>query len=211
MDINITSRTCSVLLLCLAFGLSCIAFAQTSERPTPIFEIATLSPEQAATIAQTSWQPHCPVPLEDLRLVAVAYWGYDGNWHQGALIVHAQVASEVQAIFQELFEQRFPFTSILPIDAFDGDDARSMAANNTSAFNCRKKTGQSKAFSRHSYGLAIDINPLVNPYIKRGRIEPPGGREYQDRTRRIPGMIALGDACYHAFRTRGWMWGGPEG
>ena len=94
-----------------------------------------------------------------------------------------------------------------PIDVYDGSDDASMAANNTSAFNCRAVTGGS-SWSEHSYGTAIDVNPLVNPYVRGNTVLPPEGSRYADRTRDDPGMIHSGDSTVEAFSARGWIWGG---
>ena len=94
------------------------------------------------------------------------------------------------------------------VDAFHGDDDRSMAANNTSAFNCRSVTGDPGVWSQHSYGWAIDINPVQNPYLSGRTVLPPAGRTYADRSRQQPGMIHGGDPVVRAFASIGWGWGG---
>lgn len=156
----------------------------------------------------SSWRPGCPVPLDKLAYMKFSFWGYDGKFHEGELIVHRKVAPEVLQIFIDLFEARFPIESMRLIDEYDGSDERSMKDNNTSAFNCRFITGKHGVFSKHSYGVAIDINPLYNPYVSGSRVEPPEGIKYVDRNRKVPGMIVRGDTCYNAFIKRGWVWGG---
>ena len=111
-------------------------------------------------------------------------------------------------IFKDLFDAKFPIEKICLIDAYKGIDDLSMADNNSSGFNCRMSAGNSKKFSKHSYGVAIDINPLVNPYVKNGTVLPPEGRNYLDRDATVKGMIRKGDDCYTAFIKRGWTWGG---
>jgi len=92
---------------------------------------------------------------------------------------------------------------------YEADDDRSMAANNTSAFNCREVTGRPGVWSEHAYGRAIDINPIQNPYVtSKGDVLPPAGAEYVDRSRTAPGMIHEDDAVVRAFRGVGWVWGG---
>jgi hypothetical protein len=148
------------------------------------------------------------VPVEDLRLLTVSYWGFDDRAHAGELVVHRDVARDVIRVFGMLFRARFPIKRMVLVDAYGGDDDRSMAANNTSAFNCRAVTGGS-AFSEHSYGLAIDINPSLNPYItSSGAVLPPSAERFADRTLEEPGMIHAGDVVVRAFATVGWEWGG---
>jgi hypothetical protein len=156
----------------------------------------------------SSWHPGCPVATRDLRLLRLDYWGFDGDVHQGELVVHHDVASSVVRVFGKLFAERFPIERMELVDAFDGDDDRSMAANNTSAFNCRSVTGHPGVWSEHSYGRAIDIDPLQNPYVAGGTVEPPAGASYVDRSRHAPGMIHAGDPTVRAFAAIGWGWGG---
>jgi len=128
---------------------------------------------------------------------------------KGELIVHRDRADEVLEIFRELLVARFPIQQIRFIDDFGGDDNASMSDNNSSALCVRPVTGTSNRWSQHSYGTAIDINPLVNPYVKGTTILPEAGRAFTDRMGSdVPGMIRPGDACHSAFTKRGWTWGG---
>jgi len=96
----------------------------------------------------------------------------------------------------------------VPLDeAYGGDDMTSMQDDNTSAFNCRVIAGTNR-LSRHAYGLAIDVNPLYNPYVKGDVIQPPEGAAYLDRSRDVKGMIHAEDICRREFMVRGWDWGG---
>lgn len=147
--------------------------------------------------------------MEDLRLLTVAFWGFDGKPHTGELVVHHQHAGSVLSAFRRLFELRFPIERMQPVDVFGGDDDASMAANNTSGFNCRRSQAGNGAWSEHAYGRALDINPVQNPYIPRsGPIQPPAGEGYADRSQLRPGMIVPGDEVVAAFRSIGWEWGG---
>ena len=157
---------------------------------------------------KTTWRPGCPVPLEDLRQVTVPYLNFDGKVASGALIVHKDVAREVGAIFQDLFRHGFRIERMMPVEEYGGNDDASMAANNTSAFNCRDVTGQPGKFSNHSWGRAIDINPLTNPYVKGDVVSPPAGRQYLDRSREAPGLILSGSFTVKRFAKAGWKWGG---
>jgi hypothetical protein len=156
----------------------------------------------------SSWHPGCPVAIEDLRLLSLSHWGFDGEVHQGEMVLHRGVAAAVLAAFRALFDQRFPVERMRLVDAYGGDDDRSMAANNTSAFNCRSVTGNPGVWSEHSYGRAIDIDPVQNPYVAGGTVDPPAGRDYLDRSKEVPGMIHAGDSTVRAFVAIGWEWGG---
>ena len=154
----------------------------------------------------TSWHQGCPVPLTDLRYLTLRYHGPDGDSHTGEVVVAAAVADDVVAVFRQLFDDGFVIASMRLVDDFSGGDDRSMDADNTSAFNCRPVTGGS-GFSEHSYGTAIDINPVENPYLSGDLVLPAAGREFLDRPD-LPGVIRHGDATWLAFADVGWSWGG---
>jgi D-alanyl-D-alanine carboxypeptidase len=155
-----------------------------------------------------SWRRGCPVGPVELRLLRVDHWGLDGRVHRGELIVHRDHARRILAVLEKLFRARYPIQRLRPVDAYRADDDRSMAANNTSGFNCRRVSGSSR-WSEHAFGRAIDLNPLRNPYVTRGgRVSPPAGRPYAHRARRAAGMIHGGDAVVRAFAAAGWRWGG---
>ena len=151
----------------------------------------------------------CAVSYNDLRYIRLRHYDFDGNIKDGELIVNALVADEVLEIFHELYLAEYPLASVVLVDDFGepGDDNLSMAANNTSAFNYRYVTG-TKTLSRHSYGAAVDINPVFNPYIDGDRIVPGNSIMYVDRSLGLPGMIDHDDLCYQLFVQHGWVWGG---
>jgi hypothetical protein len=155
-----------------------------------------------------SWRPGCPVPIEDLRILSLAHWGFDGRVHPGELIVHEDVATEVVGVFRALFRARFPIRRMELVDVFGADDRRSMAADNTSGFNCREATGQPGVWSEHSYGRAIDLNPLENPYVDGSTVLPSAGRAFLDRSMRGMGMILPDGPVVRAFAAIAWSWGG---
>ncbi len=151
-----------------------------------------------------------PVKLDDLRYVHILYVDFDGAEHEGELLVHRKVAKDVIEIFEALYNARYPLRSVRLVDDFGQPftDGLSMAADNTSAYCCRRVTGK-KYFSRHSYGTAIDINPVENPYVKPdGSFSPKESEPYLDRSDVRPGMITEKDLCYKLFKKRGWKWGG---
>ena len=155
-----------------------------------------------------SWRPGCPVPLGELRLITLTHWGFDGRPIQGELVVAERYAEAIVSVFRRLFEERFPIESMRLVDEFDGDDDRSMAANNTSGFNCRQATGSNR-WSEHAYGRAVDINPVQNPYITRsGAILPPAGAAHATRDAATPGLISNDSPVVAAFGEIGWRWGG---
>lgn len=147
------------------------------------------------------------ISYDDLRYIKLLHYDFDGNVQEGELIVNKKLADEVMEIFYELYKAKYPFTSIRLVDDFEGDDTQSTEANNTSAFNYRLVAG-TKSLSLHSYGTAIDINPMRNPYIKNGRVSPKNGEEYADRSRDFPGKIDRDDLVYKLFTEHGWEWGG---
>ena len=159
-------------------------------------------------VRATTWHQGCPASTEELRVLRVSYWNYSGKPVIGTLIVDAKLAPELSAIFHELYRHKFLIDRMDPVEDFAGDDVRSMEANNTSAFNCRDITGQKGKFSNHSWGRAIDINPLTNPYVKGARVLPEAGRAYLDRTTAHPGSILAGSLVVKLFAKYGWTWGG---
>ena len=155
-----------------------------------------------------SWRRGCPVGPVELRLLRADYWGFDGRVHRGELIVHRDHARRMLGVLGKLFKARFKMQRMKLVDVYRADDDRSMAANNTSGFNCRRVSGSS-SWSEHAFGRAIDINPLRNPYVTGGgRVSPPAGRAYVNRARRAAGMIHAGDVVVRAFAAAGWRWGG---
>jgi poly-gamma-glutamate synthesis protein (capsule biosynthesis protein) len=154
----------------------------------------------------------CPVKLADLRLLTMRYLGFDQQPHIGQMVVHRRHARDIVDVFQELYEKRFPIRRMQLVDAYGGDDNRSMAADNTSAYNCRMVAGKS-TFSDHAYGAAVDINPVENPYVTADGVLPAGGRQFVDvdrsRDADAPrGVIVADDVVVRAFARIGWKWGG---
>lgn len=185
----------------------------TTELPPAIpsegFEstVSTIDDAMAARMS-ASWRPGCPVPLNELRLITLTHWGFDGRPRRGELVVAAPHADGITLVFRRLFDERFPIESMRLVDEFGGDDARSMAANNTSAFNCRSATGSSR-WSEHAYGRAIDINPIQNPYVTgSGSVLPPAGVAHTARDPATPGLITHDSSVVAAFGQIGWKWGG---
>jgi D-alanyl-D-alanine carboxypeptidase len=176
--------------------------------PPPAPPAATIQPVTAADLGP-SWRPGCPVDPRQLRRVEINHIGFDGQIHRGALIVDEDLAAEVVAIFEQLLQMRYPIEKIRTVDNYPaGDDELSMEDNNTSAFNCRDIPGSGN-WSEHAFGRAIDLNPLLNPYIDgTGAFQPANAAPYLDRDRIGPGILHAGDPAVRAFTDRGWRWGG---
>ena len=156
-----------------------------------------------------SWHKGCPVPPSHLRRVRLTYWGFDRKAHSGALVVNVSVVGEVVRVFRRLYVERFPIRRLRPIDAYQGKDERSLNHDNTAGFNCRYVVGPGpKRWSVHALGLAIDVNPVENPYLEGGRVHPKAGRAYLDRSRIRRGMAVPGGMLVRAFAGIGWLWGG---
>ena len=181
------------------------------ERIDWFFYMEELSEETKNRIHGKSYGDNCDVPYEELRYIRVLYYDFDGRTRIGELIVNKAIAQDILDIFRELYEIQYPIERMVLIDEYDADDERSMSDNNSSAFNYRCIAGTTR-LSKHSLGFAIDINPLYNPYITtiegEKAILPENGSEYADRTKDCPYYIREGDACYEAFISRGFTWGG---
>jgi hypothetical protein len=175
--------------------------------PVPPF-IAHVERVTAAALG-SSYRAGCPVPSSRLRLVRLSYWGFDGRRQVGRLVVSGRVTGEVVAVFRGLYAARFPIRRMVPVSAYGGSDDASMAADNTSGFNCRRAVGsRTGGWSEHAYGEAIDVNPIENPYVLGSRVLPPAGRSYLDRARRRRGMAVEGGTLVRVFEGVGWKWGG---
>jgi hypothetical protein len=183
-------------LLLAALVLQAPPFAHSSARVT------------AAQLPH-SWHRGCPVAPAQLRRLRVSYWGFDGRVRTGALVVNVRAVSPLVHVFSRLYDARFPLRRVRPIDVYGGSDERSLDADNTAAFNCRYAVAAGpKRWSVHAYGLAIDVDPVENPYLEGGRVHPRAGRAYLDRARARPGMAVSGGVLVRAFASVGWSWGG---
>lgn len=158
-----------------------------------------------------SYPKDCSIELSQLCYLNVLYYGFDNETHQGELIVNKIIKEDVLSIFKELYRIHYPIERMQLIDDYDADDIKSMEANNTSAFNYRVIAG-TKKLSKHAFGLAIDINPLYNPYVKNiGNtisISPETAKPYVDRSLDCPYYITKGDVVYQLFVSHGFDWGG---
>jgi hypothetical protein len=189
--------------------------ASTTSAPSPsatparfASSISPLVGQARRHVLQQNWHHGCPVPLGALRLVRVRYWDFHGDVRTGPLVLNERVAADVVWVFRRLFRARFPIHRIdlsphpRPIDW-------NSTRNLTSSFNCRSATGNPGVLSQHSYGWAIDINPLQNPYVRSdGSVLRAAAKPYRDRARERRGMIRPGDIVVRSFAAIGWGWGG---
>lgn len=141
--------------------------------------------------------------ISQLTLIDVEYYSFDDKLHRGQLVVNKKAVKDIKEIFDLIIELKFPIAKVIPAVKYNWDDDSSMKDNNTVAFNYRKVKG-SKVFSAHSYGMAIDINPLQNPHVKGKDIRPQSGK-YDPK---VKGTILRDSEIVKEFIKRGWQWGG---
>lgn len=193
----------------LALGAAPPAVGKRGEDEAFRGSIKPIDARTRAWMTGVSWHRGCPVGFADLRLLTVSHRGFDGRTHRGRLVVHRDAAVEMLEAMRSLYRLRFPIRQMRLVDAYGADDHRSMAADNTSAFNCRFVAGSDGVWSEHAYGRAIDVNPLENPYVTAsGYVSPPAGAPFADRERHRQGMIHRGGPVVRVFAAAGWEWGG---
>ena len=190
----------------VAFVVGALAGAALAAPAPPVGSIEPVTADDL----RHSYRAGCPVGRARLRTVRVSYWGFDGKPRLGRIVVASRVAADVLAVFRILWSERFPLRRLQPVSAYRGSDDASMAADNTSGFNCRFVGGTSR-WSVHAYGEAIDVNPVENPYVQGSHVSPPAGRSYLDRTRYRKGMAVRGGVLVRAFASVGWKWGASFG
>ena len=176
------------------------------------FTQAPLSKEIIARITGESFVENEEISLNQLRYLKILFYGFDGETKIGELIVNEKVAADVLEIFMDLYLAKYPIEKVRLIDDYNASDLASMEDNNTSAFCYREITGGG-GISQHALGMAIDINPVQNPYLimKSGldnQVLPISGTQNLVRDKKVKGLITKDDACYKAFIKRGWEWGG---
>lgn len=171
------------------------------------FKSSTLDDHFGDKINQHVYLDSNHINYDDLRYLQVLHVGFDGVIHIGELIVNKLIAEEVLSIFREIYDIGFPIEKIKIISHYNHSDELSMEDNNTSAFNFRQITN-GDTLSKHAIGLAIDINPAVNPYIKSNTILPTNAIPYIDRSQDALGLIKKDDSIYEIFKKYGWIWGG---
>ena len=172
------------------------------------FYISTITDEIFAEIDGISFNELTPVTRDELRYIHVLHCGIDGKDHEGELIVNKVIAQDILQIFYELYIIDYPIEKMVLVDNFHGNDDISMTINNTSAFNSRY-VSDTDELSLHAYGLAVDVNPLYNPYVGNDDIVlPNSSRQYVDRTQTFSMKMDENDICVRTFVAHGFTWGG---
>lgn len=158
-----------------------------------------------------SYKKGCTVPKSELRYVRVLYYGFDKKTHIGELVVNRRISKDICSIFYQLYCKKYPIEKMVLIDEYGASDEKSMADNNTSSFNYRPVSGTAR-LSKHSYGLAVDVNPFYNPYLHtvggKRVCEPAMARKYLNRSKSFAHKIDKKDICYKLFTKYGFSWGG---
>jgi hypothetical protein len=191
----------------IALGIAVTASPGTPAKPPPF--VGTVSAVARADLPY-SYRAGCPVGPAQLRTLRISYWDFGGRAQTGTIVVARAHAPAIVQVFRRLWEARFPIRRVRPVSVYRGDDDASMAADNTSGFNCRFVSGTSR-WSMHALGEAIDVNPVENPYVRGSTVEPPAGRAFLDRSRYRKGMAAEDGVLVEAFAAVGWEWGGSWG
>lgn len=207
-------RTFLLLICCLGISLR----AQTvtlrpGEDVESYFTSDTLSDALFRTMTESSYRHRPPVTRSELRYLRVLHHDGHGHVRVGEMVCHRAIARDLLEIFRELYKASYPIERMELVDRYGGDDERSMSANNTSCFNHRPVTGRKVTLSRHAYGMAVDINPLYNPYCKQRadgswKVSPATATKYRNRVAQFPYKITRGDLLYRLFIQHGFTWGG---
>lgn len=201
----------TILLSLLTFWLCDICMAQ-SQNLSAGFSINEIPDTIWQRMQGKTWYPNDVISRDDLRYLRVMHWDYDGCDHHGEIVCNRIIAQKLIRIFMELYRQHYPIQKIRLSDEYNADDELQMRDNNTSCF-CYRKVSGSKNLSYHARGLAVDINPLYNPYIKTNKdgiriIQPKTATPWCNRKKDFPYKIIKGDLCHKLFLQNGFIWGG---
>lgn len=200
-----------ILFILIAAG---VFFPFVSEAAENAFFIRPINEDLKQKITGISFpksEEKAQISYDDLAYIHVLHYDFNGQIRDGHLICNKKIAPKIAAVFQELYENAYPIEKIRLIDEYSGNDSKSMKDNNTSCLNYRKIAGTNK-LSNHSFGLAVDINPLYNPYVKTTRnktiVFPDNATVYADRTKTFDHKIDQNDLAYRVFTKHGFIWGG---
>jgi hypothetical protein len=185
------------------------------ESPEDAFYYEPLSEELIASITGVSYPAdpsEAQISTDELRYLHILHYDFDGQITEGELICNDYIAEDLREIFYELYQAQYQIEKVRLIDAYGGDDHLSMADNNTSCFNYRV-VDDTTTLSKHALGLAIDVNPFYNPYVRKDSnggwyVSPEGAESYRDRSADFPHKIDENDLCYQLFKEHGFFWGG---
>lgn len=183
-----------------------------SQKRQPGFSVSMIADDVFVRMQGKSYPDGCPVRRQDLRYLRLLHIDLDGHVKQGEMVCNKAIANDVLEIFEELYKHRYPIASVRLIDDFGANDEESMRANNSSSF-CYRAVRGSKKLSAHAKGMAVDINPLCNPCVRRLRsgkvmVQPSVSGKYVDRSDSFPYKIEKGDLAWKLFTSRGFKWGG---
>jgi hypothetical protein len=205
----------AVLLGCVAPASTGTAYAGSTASPATVSASASAhaviravpAAQWRRIVAVGAWHAGCPVGRSGLRRVEVNFHGFDHHVHRGLLVVNADVAASVAAVLTRLFDRGFPIRRMRPIEEYAGDDAASMRADNTSAYNCRRaaQANASPRRSPHANGRAIDLDPYENPWVDpRCGCWRPSARFAHHRSG--AGVVVRGGVAWTVFTRAGWIW-----
>lgn len=150
----------------------------------------------------------CPLSSQQLAHIQVPYWGFDHKAHTGILVVNKNIQLQVEQIFHEIYKAKFPIKKITPLENYGNNEEKAMEDNDTYAYHCKTMTSNPHKFSWHAYGMAIDVNPLLNPYVDHTQVLPKNSQRYVKRKPLHPGMISQEGSITKIFLAHGWKWGG---
>ncbi|MGI8518121.1 MAG: M15 family metallopeptidase [Acidimicrobiia bacterium] len=174
--------------------------------------VGTVGPVPTDVLARSTWREGCPTAVEDLSYLVVSFYGFDGQAHEGELIVNARYGEGMLEVFRTAYEHRFPLEQMRVITFPELNAPPTGDSNDTTSFVCRPVVAQDSGWSMHAYGLAIDLNPFHNPYWRNEVVVPELASAYTDRAALRPGMLDPNDsaaiAIIEAFAGMGWEWGG---
>jgi hypothetical protein len=171
------------------------------------FASRVADPAPAAVINRSTWAPGCPVKASDLAWVRLTFWGFDETRHTGELLVNGSAADDLVQVFHALYDAHFPIEEMRITGKAEQTAAPTGDGNDSGSFNCRPVRGAT-TYSQHAYGLAVDVNPFQNPYLKGDLVLPELASAYKDRDWHRPGMILPDGPVVRAFSRIGWGWGG---
>ena len=197
------------LLFFIVFIPQCVV-AQTNDtlRYKGFLFVTQPVPETVKNRMQGLSMPeNATINFNELRYLTVFHYDYEGHIRKGELVCNRKIAKDLLFIFRALFSRAYPINSIRLVDDFDASDEASMQANNSSCFNYRT-IARSKTLSKHAFGMAVDINPLQNPYVKGSFVQPSTAMDYLDRTKVFSHKIDENDFCKEVFESYGFQWGG---
>ena len=185
-----------ILRAILLFAMTILSYANANDKIIIDSDMAFIDAISGTTAPQNI--------IDNLIIVNVQYYSFDNKLHQGQLVIHKDVKNDIIELFDLIKNTKFPIAKVIPIVKYNWNDSISMADNNTSAFNYRNVDG-TKSLSKHSFGKAIDINPMQNPYKSKAGIISPRKATYNKNK---SGTLTSDSKIVTFLLSRGWEWGG---